>query len=227
MKILLTSATSLEIKPLIQMLGEGERLNSKAVRYHYRGNKIDVLTTGVGMVATSFWLGDAFARAHYDLAINVGVCGAFDRDLKITQVVQIIQDEFPEMGAEDGENFLSLIDLDLLEEDDFPFSRGVIEHPEPMTDGPLAELTQVRAVTVNKVHGNEVTIEATQQRVQPQVESMEGAAFMYACRVGRLNFAQIRSVSNYVERRNRDNWELQGAVRTLNETLLNYLNQLG
>ncbi len=226
MKILLVSATSLEIKPLIQSLGEGERLNSKAVRYHHRGHKIDVLTTGVGMMATAFWLGDAFARAHYDIAINAGVCGAFDRSLDVAQVVQVTRDEFPEMGAEDGENFLSLIDLDLLEDDDFPFSSGVIEHPEPMTDGPLAKLTQVRAVTVNKVHGNEVTIEETERRVQPQVESMEGAAFMYACRVGRLNFTQIRSVSNYVERRNRDNWELKRAVEALNDTLIAYLNQL-
>ncbi len=226
MKILLVSATSLEIKPLIQALGEGERLNSKAVRYTFNGHKIDVLTTGVGMVATSFWLGDSFARAHYDLAINAGVCGSFDRSIEIGQVVQITRDEFPEMGAEDGENFLSLIDLDLLEDDDFPFSSGQIDNPEPLTDGVFGSLPAVQAVTVNKVHGNELSIAATQKRVQPQVESMEGAAFMYACRIGRLNFGQIRAVSNYVERRNRDNWELKKAVDQLNAALITYLEQL-
>lgn len=226
MKIILVSATSLEIKPLINALGEGERLNSKAVRYTYRGHKVDVLTTGVGMVATSFWLGDSFARAHYDLAINAGVCGAFDRSLEIGQVVQITRDEFPEMGAEDGENFLSLLDLDLLEDDDFPFSSGQIDNPEPLLNGGFGLLPAVQAVTVNKVHGNELSIAATQKRAQPQVESMEGAAFMYACRIGHLNFAQIRAVSNYVERRNRDNWELKKAIDHLNQVLLNYLDQI-
>ena len=137
-----------------------------------------------------------------------------------------MKDEFPEMGAEDGENFLSLIDLDLLEDDDFPFSSGVIENPKPLTDGPFGMLRAVQAVTVNIVHGNELTIEKTQQKMQPQVESMEGAAFMYACRVGQSDFAQIRAVSNFVERRNRENWELIRAVEALSDTLIAYLDQL-
>jgi futalosine hydrolase len=49
-----------------------------------------------------------------------------------------------------------------------------------------------------------------------QIESMEGAAFFYACRQAGVPCMQIRAVSNYVEKRNRDNWQIGLAVKNLN-----------
>ena len=60
-------------------------------------------------------------------------------------------------------------------------------------------------------------------RCAPQVESMEGAAFMYACLLRDLPFAQVRAVSNVVEPRNRDAWKMREAVTHLNETALEIL----
>jgi futalosine hydrolase len=44
---------------------------------------------------------------------------------------------------------------------------------------------------------------------------MEGAAFMYSCLVAGVPFAQIRAVSNVVERRNRDGWKIDEATDAL------------
>ena len=52
---------------------------------------------------------------------------------------------------------------------------------------------------------------------------MEGAAFMYACLVHGLPFAQVRAVSNVVERRNRDAWKLTEAIANLGATALRML----
>jgi futalosine hydrolase len=49
---------------------------------------------------------------------------------------------------------------------------------------------------------------------------MEGAAFMFACRASGVPFAQVRAVSNRVERRNRAAWDLAGAVRELGRVSL-------
>ena len=49
---------------------------------------------------------------------------------------------------------------------------------------------------------------------------MEGAAFMYACLMHGVPFAQIRAVSNVVERRNRAAWKVQEAIDALGETAL-------
>ena len=50
---------------------------------------------------------------------------------------------------------------------------------------------------------------------RPQVESMEGAAFMYACLIHQVPFAQIRAVSNVVEKRNRAAWKMAEAIQRL------------
>jgi futalosine hydrolase len=55
---------------------------------------------------------------------------------------------------------------------------------------------------------------------------MEGAAFMYACLVHDQRFAQVRAVSNVVERRNREAWKLSEAVASLGATTLRMLSEL-
>ncbi len=45
---------------------------------------------------------------------------------------------------------------------------------------------------------------------------MEGAAFFYACREAQVHYVQIRAVSNYVEKRNRDAWQIGLAIKNLN-----------
>ena len=77
---------------------------------------------------------------------------------------------------------------------------------------------------MNTVHGNERSIAAVVRRFTPQVESMEGAAFMYACLIHGLAFAQVRAVSNFVEKRNRDAWKMADAIRSLGVTALRILD---
>jgi len=76
---------------------------------------------------------------------------------------------------------------------------------------------------VNTVHGNARSIALAVERFKPRVESMEGAAFMYACLINNLPFAQVRAVSNLVEPRNRDAWKLADAIRNLGETAIGIL----
>ena len=88
----------------------------------------------------------------------------------------------------------------------------------------LSRLPAVSGITVNLVHGNARSIAAVVERFSPQVESMEGAAFMFACLIHEIPFAQVRAVSNMVERRNRDAWKMDDAIRNLNGTALRILN---
>src|SRR5258708_13203839 len=39
----------------------------------FRSHQVDVLITGVGMVATAAWCSRALAQSSYDLALNLGV----------------------------------------------------------------------------------------------------------------------------------------------------------
>ena len=55
---------------------------------------------------------------------------------------------------------------------------------------------------------------------------MEGAAFMYSCLILGVAFAQVRSVSNVVEPRNRDTWKINEAIRNLGRTALSILDDV-
>ena len=192
----------------------------------FRSHDVDVLLTGVGMVATAAWCSHAIARDSYDVALNVGVCGSFDRSLQPGTVVHVIADRIAELGAEDGDAFLTVQELALVEDDEFPFTGGELVNPDPPANDRLASLPVVRGITVNTVHGNERTIEAVARRFTPQVESMEGAAFMFVCLVHQLPFAQIRAVSNIVERRDRGAWRIPDAVRALGGAVTGILETL-
>ena len=105
---------------------------------------------------------------------------------------------------------------------DFPFENGLIKSEHAIKHG----LRKVRGITVNKVHGNEKSIKQVQSRLSPDIESMEGAAFFYACKMSKVNFIQIRAISNYVEKRNKNSWQIELALSNLASELKQILNQI-
>ena len=175
------------------------------------------------MVATAAWCSRAFAAEHYDLALNFGLCGSFDSSIAPPAVVHVTADRIAELGAEDGEKFLTIHELQLLGENEFPFDGGVLLNANPPALAPLRTLRSVTGITVNTVHGDERTIADVRARYAPDIESMEGAAFMYASLIAGVPFAQVRAVSNAVERRNRGAWKIEAAIRALNDCAVRLL----
>lgn len=197
-----------------------------SVLYSFGEHDVEMLTTGVGMVATAAWCSRAFASEHYDLALNVGLCGSFRPALGPGVVVHVTADRLAELGAEDGDDFLTIHQLQLLGENEFPFEGGLLVNSAPPQMAPLVALRRVTGITVNTVHGSDPTIAAIRQRYDPDVESMEGAAFMYASLIAGVPFAQVRSVSNAVERRNRGAWKLEAAITALGHESIGLLESL-
>ena len=185
-----------------------------------------MLITGVGMVAAAARTSGALARTRYDLALNLGICGSFDPALSPGMVVHIVSDGMPELGAEDGEAFLSIDELGLLRGDAPPFSNGRLVNAAVPSNPALRGLPAVHGITVNTVHGNERSIAETVRRFAPQVESMEGAGFMYACLIHAVPFAQVRAVSNMVERRNRRAWKIDEAIASLSRVATDLIDSL-
>jgi futalosine hydrolase len=205
LNILIVAATEGEI-PLLKTSSSGS-------------HHVDVLITGVGMVATAARTAQALARKTYDVAFNFGVCGSFDPAYPPGTVVQVMRDRLSELGCEDGDEFLPIERLSLGAE-------GDIVNTNPPDNPVLRALPRVNAITVNTVHGSEESIAAVLERFRPEVESMEGAAFAYACDLSDVRYAQVRAVSNIVERRNRKAWKLDVAVRNLNEVATRMLDTL-
>jgi futalosine hydrolase len=225
MRFLLVTATDLELAPLVGRLTPASPSSERVRAFTHGSHHVDILTTGVGMVATATWCARVLAQQRYDLAVNLGVCGSFDPACPPGTVVNVTAECIPELGAEDDQEFLTVQQLGLLGRDEPPFRGSRLVNPEAPSNRVIAGLRAVTGITVNTVHGNEQSIARVVERVKPDVESMEGAAFMYACLVSGGRFAQVRAVSNMVEKRNRAAWKLAEAVAALNDVAVRLIEQ--
>jgi futalosine hydrolase len=214
-RLLVVAATAAEVDPFVAGLSRVAEAGPKSTSYTGAGHEIDVLITGVGMVATSSWCARALSAERFDAALNLGVCGSFRTALGPGSVVHVVSDRLVELGAEDGDSFLTIQQMNLLGDDEHPFKGGKLVNGSPPPFGALTGLAKVEGVTVSTVHGNDASIARLTGRFDPDVESMEGAAFMYACLIHGVPFAQVRAVSNIVERRNRSAWKLNEAIAEL------------
>ncbi|MCC7332435.1 MAG: futalosine hydrolase [Flavobacteriales bacterium] len=226
MNILIVSATYLEIEPLLTQLNFIEQKNQKLRSYTFKNHRIDVLIPGVGMTYTAYWLGKTLQQKLYDAAINLGIAGSFDNKINLGDVVHVVSDQIAELGAEDGEKFLSLIDMDLIEDEDFSLQSGVMKNTIPLKSKTIDSLIHATAITVNTSHGNEDSIQKVKTLFNPQLESMEGAAFFYACLLEGIPNIQIRAISNRIEKRNKENWNIKLAVEKLNSVGIKILSEL-
>lgn len=230
MNFLLVAATTLEIRPLLEKLPligkQGEHLS----RYQYKSGTIDVLISGVGMIPTAYFLGRQLALQHYDLAINAGIAGTFNRSIPLGTVVNVIEDCVPELGAEDGEQFLSIFELGLLDPDSHPYSHGKLVNDFSRISSlhnleVIRKLPTVTGITSNTIRGNAASIQKIQRIASADLESMEGAAFFYACLSAQVPCLQIRAISNMVEERDKSRWKLNLALNNLNKVLWEGMTQ--
>lgn len=208
MKLLFVYATSME-RDSVEKAVRGLKLPNTV--------EIDHLVTGVGMVATSCALARWLAERPCDAVVNWGVAGAFQEHIPLGSALRIDRDCFSEMGAESPDGFLPIDRLGMGAGSGVEAISGWI-HP---TDHPLFDSIigpRVSGITVNTVHGERASIRSVIQRLQPDAESMEGAAIFYVANQWGLPSAQIRTVSNRVDVRNRDRWEMGLALRQLGET---------
>jgi futalosine hydrolase len=225
MRVLVVAATALEIAPIVASLGSGTSAGDGITRYVSGGHETDVLVTGIGMVATAVWSTRALMRTPYDAGLNLGLCGSFNRRLPPGAAVHVVSDRISELGAEDGDAFLPL-DALKLPESGLVGTGSRIVNTSPLTNAFVATLPAVDGITVNAAHGHPASIASVVARFHPDVESMEGAAFLSACLAAGLRCAQVRVVSNVIERRNRAAWKLEEAVAALSAAGLRILDSL-
>lgn len=215
-KILLAAATKSEIEPFIEFLqnhyqAQGDVFQNK--NYHIR-----ILITGVGMMQSAISLASELATQQYDAAMQAGIAGAFDTNLKLGEVLAVQSECYGDFGAEDKEDFIDIVDLGFMNPNEFPYQNGRIVNDKPLFIG--VPLALYRSLSVNTVSGNQKTIDARCKKFNCALETMEGIAFHYACKQAKIPFLQIRSVSNFVTPRNKADWEIPLAIKHLNQYLI-------
>lgn len=223
MKILIVAATLMEVKLLVDELEIVEEKSHLLKEYQLNGNQIDILITGIGTTFTTFHLTNTLRENKYHSVINIGIAGSLTSELEIGEVVNVVSEEFADLGIEKKDDYLTLFESGFMNTNEFPFENGQLKASS--SDGWM-HLKKVRGITTNKSHGRKSSIEEIRAKFSAHIESMEGAAVLYVCRWMGVPCYQIRSVSNYVEPRDSAKWNIPLALENLKESVLDALKNL-
>lgn len=219
-KILYVTATTPEAGTLIKISGM-EQIHGV---YRLSNMEIHSLIAGIGSVSTAWamkqWIG---INGKPDIAINGGIAGSYKDEVTIGDVVMPITDCFADAGIEDGDNFLTLSEAGLISTDDVPFKNGILFSDSYYKERMASILRPVNAITVNTATGSETTRRKLLKKFNPDIETMEGATFFYICSLEYIPFLALRAISNKVEPRNKNNWNIPLALNNLSEKLFEVL----
>lgn len=225
MLVTVVAATKMEVTPLIQHF-QAKSVDNE-LYYASPDDKVHVLITGMGMMQTATHLAIYAMKHDRDIYIDTGVAGAFNRDLQIGEVVQVISETYGDFGVEDGDEFKDFYDLGFLEKKEDEFEHGFLRpYGDLLLHEGLSHLGKASSLTVNKVHGKEETIAMIMKKYPADIENMEGLAFFNVLNELKKSCIEIRSISNYVERRNKENWDLPLSVKNLNKELIQFLDRI-
>ena len=189
--------------------------------------EISLLVTGVGSISTAWALKQWITiNGKPDMAINGGIAGSYKDEFIQGDVVMPVSDCFADAGIEDGDNFLTLSEAGFISKDEFPFNDGLL-YADVRYNAKMRNLLKpVRAITVNTATGSEASRIKLLKKYNPDIETMEGATFFYICCRENIPFLALRAISNRVELRNKNNWNIALALNNLSEKLVDVLLML-
>jgi futalosine hydrolase len=206
MEVLLCAATRFEIDPTIQYLASQNIKN------------IDILVTGVGLIAATYHITKAVYQKRPQLILQAGIAGALDNNLKLGSVVIIESETIGDLGVMEQGSFRSLFDMEFVQENDRPWTNARLLNASGILDEIL--LPKVKGVSINEITTLPSRIERYKYTLGASVESMEGAALHYVGLMENIPFLQVRSLSNFVGERDKSKWHIKEAIENLNKELI-------
>jgi len=213
MNILLIAATAKEIEPFFE---------------YYRNTKkaqnIDILITGIGLMATTYRLLKQLQLKRPDLVIQAGVAGCFDRTIALGTVDAVKKETIADQSVIELKKLKTLFDLRLVPHDQFPFKKGWLENNSKALK--KLKLKRVDAISVNEITTSKQRVRFYEASFKAAIESMEGAALHYTCLMERVPFVQLRSISNYIAERDKTKWDMKKSIVNLNKELINLVERI-
>lgn len=218
MNCLLVAATAMEVSVFLDYYRKNadKSLNNVA---------IDVLITGVGLTATTYNLTRHLCLVKPDFIIQAGVAGCFNKKIPLGTVLAVKKDVVADETVLESRKLKTIFELGLASPNQFPYTKGWLSNPYKL----MLKRTRLKtttAVSVNQISTNKEMVRLFEKKFEPQIESMEGAAFHYTCLMENVPFIQIRSASNYVGERNKRNWKMKESIQNLNLELIRLFESL-
>ncbi len=186
---------------------------------HSENFEIDFLLTGVGSAITVYSLMKYLRNNKPDYIVNVGIAGSFSPEYLIGDALVVAEDTFADLGIEERSGFMNVWEYGLMASSEFPFENGIISCEPLLADLLRPYFKMVKGITVNTASGNEKTIQEYIEKYKPDIETMEVAAVLYVGRMEKIQVIALRTVSNLVEPRDREKWDIEKALKGLENAL--------
>jgi len=202
----------------------------EAVRHAVADSSVgcDILVTGVGGPAMAWALQKYFSEGPVpSLVIGAGIAGSYRPSLTNGSVVIAHSDCFADMGIDDNGTFLPLFRSGMTGSDSYPFTEGRIRCSGKWFDLLAGKYSAVKAATVNMSSGSQAVIDRIRLTWDPDIETMEGAWLAYLCAMSHTGWLSVRAISNMVEPRNREKWNISLALQQLRLAMTDILNIIG
>ena len=204
MQILLCAATVFEIEQTISYIKE-KKLEKN----------VNVLISGVGMMATTYALTKELFTNEYDLVLQAGIAGTVDKEIELGKCVVIENEYIGDLGVNENGQFKTIFDLGFEKKDQLPWTNGALKNPSSEMLS-LAALPIINGVTVDEISTSDAKINYFQNELNASIETMEGAALHYVCIMQKLPFLQLRSISNLIGERDKTKWLMKDAIDNVN-----------
>lgn len=187
--------------------------------------KIRMVCTGIGLVATTYNLTRLVMQERPDFVLQLGIAGVLESSIPLGTTVWVKDDLIADLGARDQEgNLLNLLAMGLSD------SSAVLLKSNPVQEfmQHIGPLPIALGLSVNQISGNpaDATAHIQQMTYDCHIESMEGAAMHYVCNELDIANLQIRSISNYIEPRDKSRWHIKDAIDNLNDFVISVLENI-
>jgi len=223
--ILIVAATELEIK---RLLSDAKKISDQPLLFEKKVGNVNthILIGGIGTAFMSYKLTKALSIHKYSFVINVGIGGAFSSLFSLGEVLHVHNEVFAGIGLLDKDAFTNLFEMNLLTAGEFPFTQNFLHNFSLINNKVIEALPTANGVTVNTLFTKNMGADMRYAKLNPHIESMEGAAVFYVCMMEHIPFVQIRAISNYVGETNKNLWNIPLAVENLHNTLLEVLGEI-
>ena len=229
--IAVITATSFEARRITGALDSREKPDKHVTLGKLGKTPIAVIISGIGLANAACAATVVMERCAPRAVIVTGIGGAYHGSgLKQGDVAAATRETFAEMGTITKDGFVRATEMDLC-----TLTRGCREFFESfMLDKKLLELAgphvqktgpflSVSTVTGTLKRGKELV---KRFETQPLCENMEGAAVANVCARYGIPMAELRGISNMVEDRDRDNWQVELAAKAAQDALLNFIQEI-
>lgn len=207
-KIVVVAATAFELAAVQQ------RLNNLSTSISYSVH-------GVGMLHTAFHIQQIIISDKPDVIIQVGIAGSYSSSLQIGDVTVIASEQIDDIGIETTTDIVPLTKTAFMDLNESPYTNGLL--PNPHLSLFQIHVPAVQSLTVNVASGQPSTIQRRMANYHAAIENMEGAAFHYVALQYKIPFIQFRAISNMVEPRNTENWNIPLALSALGNNLYEFM----